>query len=409
MKILHTSDWHIGKMLYTRKRYKEFEEFLLWLVEAIKVNNVDVLIVAGDIFDNGTPSNRAQELYYRFLAQVSSSSCRHIVVVAGNHDSPSFLSAPESLLKALDVHVISQTNETLDDQVLVLRDSHNVPEVIVCAVPYLRDRDLRLVEAGESMEDRERKLVEGIRTHYAAVSEIAEQKRKQYECNIPIVGTGHLFTAGGQTIDGDGVRELYIGSLAHVTSAIFPSNLSYVALGHLHVPQKVNGSEIIRYSGSPIPMGFGEATQQKSVCVVEFENTNASIELINVPTFQRLERITGDWETISARIRALAAEQAQTWLEVIYNSDEVMSDLREKVATLVAETQLEVLRVKNTQIVDRTLGQIHDQEMIADLTPEDVFARCLAANGVGDAQQPELMHTYQEALQSLHDSNQNAD
>jgi len=105
LKLLHTSDWHIGRTLYGRKRYEEFEAFMSWLAETIQQNEIDALLVAGDVFDTSAPSNRAQELYYRFLCRVAASSCRHVVVVAGNHDSPSFLNAPKELLKALDVHV----------------------------------------------------------------------------------------------------------------------------------------------------------------------------------------------------------------------------------------------------------------------------------------------------------------
>ena len=143
MKVLHTSDWHIGRTLYGRKRYEEFEAFLNWLAETIQQEQVDALLVAGDIFDTSTPSNRAQELYYQFLGCVAASSCRHVVLIAGNHDSPSFLNAPRELLKALHVHVIGSIPEKREDEVLLLRRADGSPELIVCAVPYLRDRDIR--------------------------------------------------------------------------------------------------------------------------------------------------------------------------------------------------------------------------------------------------------------------------
>ena len=183
MKLLHTSDWHIGRTLYGRKRYEEFEAFLAWLAEMIQRNEIDVLLVAGDIFDTSAPSNRAQELYYRFLWKVAPSSCRHVIIVAGNHDSPSFLNAPKALLRALDVHVIGSPSESLEDEVLVLRNEQDVPELIVCAVPYLRDKDIRVAEAGESVEDKERNLLVGIRNHYAAIAALAERKRMEFHCH----------------------------------------------------------------------------------------------------------------------------------------------------------------------------------------------------------------------------------
>ena len=409
LRLLHTSDWHIGRTLYGRKRYEEFEAFLTWLAETIQQNQINALLVAGDVFDTSSPSNRAQELYYRFLCRVAASSCRHIVVVAGNHDSPSFLNAPRELLKALDVHVVGSSTASPEDEVLVLRNEQDAPELIVCAVPYLRDRDIRVAEAGESVEDKERKLIEGIRTHYAAVAALAEQKREELGVDIPIVGTGHLFTAGGQTVDGDGVRELYVGSLAHVTAGIFPACFNYLALGHLHVPQKVNGSETIRYSGSPLPMGFGEAKQQKSVCQVEFHSTAASVQLIDVPIFQKLERVKGDWEGISNRIIELSATDSQGWLEVIYDGTEVIGDLRERLEAAISGTQMEILRIKNNRIIERVLGQIHEEETLDDLNVNDVFERCLAVHDVPEEQRPELLRAYQETVSSLYEDDVQAE
>ena len=409
LKLLHTSDWHIGRTLYGRKRYEEFEAFMSWLAETIQQNEIDALLVAGDVFDTSAPSNRAQELYYRFLCRVAASSCRHVVVVAGNHDSPSFLNAPKELLKALDVHVVGSSTASPEDEVLVLCNEQDAPELIVCAVPYLRDRDIRVAEAGESVEDKERKLIEGIRTHYAAVAALAEQKREELGVDIPIVGTGHLFTAGGQTVDGDGVRELYVGSLAHVTAGIFPACFNYLALGHLHVPQKVNGSETIRYSGSPLPMGFGEAKQQKSVCQVEFHSTAASVQLIDVPIFQKLERVKGDWEGISNRIIELSATDSQGWLEVIYDGTEVIGDLRERLEAAISGTQMEILRIKNNRIIERVLGQIHEEETLDDLNVNDVFERCLAVHDVPEEQRPELLRAYQETVSSLYEDDVQAE
>jgi len=409
LRLLHTSDWHIGRTIYGRKRYEEFEAFLTWLAETIQQNEIDALLVAGDVFDTSAPSNRAQELYYRFLCRVAASSCRHVVVIAGNHDSPSFLNAPRELLKALDVHVIGSSAEDPEDEVLVLRNEQDAPELIVCAVPYLRDRDIRVAEAGESVEDKERKLIDGIRNHYATVAALAEQKRTELGVDVPIVGMGHLFTAGGQTIDGDGVRELYVGSLAHVTAGIFPAAFNYLALGHLHVPQKVNGSETIRYSGSPLPMGFGEAKQQKSVCQVEFHSTAAAVNLIDVPVFQKLERVKGDWDGISSRILELSATGFPGWLEIIYDGSEVIGDLRERLEAAISGTQMEILRIKNNRIIDRVLGQIHAEETLDDLNVNDVFERCLAVHDVPEDQRPELLLAYQETVSSLYEDDVQAE
>lgn len=409
MRILHTSDWHLGRVLCTRKRYEEFEAFLDWLADTLQRERIDVLLIAGDIFDTSTPSNLAQALYYRFLVRAGAAGCGHVVVTAGNHDSPSFLDAPRELLEALRVHVVGSAAADPADEVLVLRDADDAPVLIVCAVPYLRDRDIRTAEAGESVEDKERKLVEGIRAHYAAVAAEAERRRDGLGADVPIVATGHLFTAGGQTLDDDGVRELYIGSLAHVNAGIFPPCIDYVALGHLHVPQLVDGRETIRYSGSPLPMGFGEARQTKSVCLVDFDGGPPTVRTLEVPTFQRLERIRGDWDNIADRIRELKAGQAAYWLEVVYEGAEVIGDLRERLEDAVEGTSIEVLRVRNNRIFDLVLGQVREEETLDDLGEDEVFGRCLDMHNIPEEQRPELLRAYRETLASLHEEDAQAE
>jgi exonuclease SbcD len=331
------------------------------------------------------------------------------VVIAGNHDSPSFLSAPKELLKALDVHVVANAATSLDDEVLVLRDGSGDPELIVCAVPYLRDRDIRVAEAGESIEDKGRKLIDGIRSHYEQVAAIAEGKRQQLENDIPIVAMGHLFTAGGRTIDGDGVRELYVGSLAYVTAAVFSDSFDYVALGHLHVPQTVGGSETIRYSGSPVPMGFGESNQRKSVCQVEFRGTVASVQMHDIPVFQHLECIKGNWDSISSRIRELSEMDFKGWVEIIYNGEHIVGNLRERLETAIVDTQIEILRIKNNRIVDSFIGQIREEETLDNLHANDVFERCLNVNEVPVDQRPELLQSYKEIVSFLYEDDVQAE
>jgi exonuclease SbcD len=330
-------------------------------------------------------------------------------VIAGNHDSPSFLNAPKNLLRALNVHVIGAAMENRYDEVLVLSKKDGSPELIVCAVPYLRDRDIRVAVAGESILNKERNLIEGIRNHYAEVAAIAEQKRRELNAEIPIIAMGHLFTAGAQTVDGDGVRELYVGSLAHVLSEIFPAGLDYLALGHLHIPQKVNGSEMMRYSGSPLPMGFGEAKQEKSVCLVAFAGIKAEVRLVRVPVFQRLERVKGAWEELSTRILELSTTQSQTWLEVVYEGEEVIGNLREILEEATSGTEMEILRIKNNRIIERVLNQIQDDETLEDLNVNDVFERCLSAHEVPEEQRPELLRAYKETVTSLYEDDARAE
>ncbi len=412
MKILHTSDWHLGRSLYGRKRYEEFSAFLDWLAQTIEKEKVDALLVAGDVFDTSTPSNRAQELYYRFLSRVSTSCCRHVVVIAGNHDSPTFLNAPKELLRALNVYVVGSMTDTLEDEVIVLYKNEQ-PEAIVCAVPYLRDKDIRTVEPGETTDDKNAKLILGLKNHYADVCTIAEQKRSEFEKNghpgLPIVAMGHLFTAGGKTVDGDGVRELYVGSLAHVGEDVFPPSIDYLALGHLHVPQRVSNAENMRYCGSPIPMGYGEANQEKKVVLIEFDSTTPNIQEVPVPCFQQLVRIVGSLDDIHVKLEELKDEDSHAWLEIEYTGSDIIGNLREILDETLADTSMEIRRIKNRRLIDRVIGTIDENETLDDLNVNDVFERCLDAFDVPDEDREKLTESHNEIIKSLDEEDVNAE
>ena len=490
LTILHTSDWHLGRRLYGRMRYEEFEAFLSWLQETISAQKVDVLIVAGDIFDTMTPSNRAQALYYEFLGKVSKLCCEHIVIVAGNHDSPTFLDAPSKVLKFLNVHVIGTACDDLNDEVLVLDAIDGTPHCIIAAVPYLRDRDVRGSHAGESADSKDTNVIKGIRAHYDEVASIAKARQEHlsdaHQRHIPIIATGHLFAAGSKTTEDDGVRDLYVGSLGQISADMFDDGFDYVALGHLHVPQRVGGCEHIRYSGSPIAMGFGEAKQQKQVLLVEFgevekslsdestilqpANTTSKVEkvakkaviqtpefmddlfgfveqeesaAINVneepftqskamqldstfttsdltsqrlhhdesrqmqvislpiPCFQKLAQITGDLTAIAATIKSLQPLES-IWLEVIYDGDEIVNELREEVNAMIEGLTCEVLKIKNTRTYNKVLNQQQSSVTLQDLNELDVFDKCLEINGIADTQKASLRSAYQQILHNIY-------
>jgi DNA repair protein SbcD/Mre11 len=407
MKFLHTSDWHLGRTLYGRNRHSEFSAFLDWLAELIESEHVDALLVAGDLFDSSVPSSRAQELYYGFLHKVASSKlCRHVVITSGNHDSPSFLNAPKALLSALDVHVVGSASDEPTDEVVELRDSRGGLEAVVCAVPHLRDRDIRSVEAGESVEEKSRKLLEGIERHYREVCQAGDALRLREGSAVPMVAMGHLFTAGGKTVDGDGVRELYVGSLAHVSRSIFPASIDYLALGHLHVPQRVGGEEHLRYSGSPLPMGFGEARQQKEVLLVDFTDGERRVHAVTVPLFQQLERLSGTLESIISRLFQLKAEGSSAWLEIEYTGAELPSDLRGLLEEAIKGSLLEIRRIKNNRLATLVLQQLSEHESLDELGESDVFELCLNAANVPEAQRPALVQAYQEIVLSMHEDDE---
>lgn len=398
MKVLHTSDWHLGSLLHGRKRYDEYEHFLDWLVEQIKEEKIDILLIAGDIFDTSTPSNRAQELYYQFLNRVAKIPHLQVVLTAGNHDSPSLLNAPKDLLRQLKIHVIGSITSNITDEVLVLRNEKRSIPLIVCAVPYLRDRDIRSTEPGESIEDKARKLQEGIRDHYEQVWTVAKSIRRELADNVPVIAMGHLFLNGCLASCDDGVRELYIGNLAGIKAEMITQGFDYLALGHLHAPCMVGGNPCCRYSGSPLPMGFGEAGTKKKIIVIDFQNSDISIREIVIPCLRELKKIQGDFPTIEAEIRDLCQTGKKVWIEVKVESEFNASSIQSRLRELVEKSSVEILKIVNEPLMEKALRQMEEGENLGDLDEKDVFSRCLAENGIPDEEREDLLNLFQEIL-----------
>ena len=398
-KILHTSDWHIGRRLKEHDRAEEFAQFFTWLEQLITSEKIDTLLVAGDIFDNTTPSVQAQDMYYSFLSRLVDSPCRHVVITSGNHDSPAFLDAPADLLKHCRIHVIGQARENAADEVITLYDSDGQPEVIVCAVPYLRDRDVRTLTPDDNPEDSDAILKAGIREHYAKV--FAHARDLQGDSDVPIIAMGHMFIHGGVIRQDDGVRSLYVGTAIDVESSIFPEDIAYTALGHLHSPQKA-GRENARYSGSPIPMGFGEAGTRKSVCIVEVYGKNlAGVREVDIPVFQRLERVSGNMEEIFSALNTLARLNVSVWADVTYTGEEAAPDLQEKLHAFMRAFPL----VEILSVYDMSKRQGGDLPEVPDgldsVNPMEMLELCFKDNNVPQEQRDIFTPMYQEILRGL--------
>jgi len=403
MKLLHTSDWHLGRMLYSKKeRQEEQAAFLEWLQATISERSIDLLLVAGDIFDTASPSSSSQKMYYDFLHQVRHSGCRNVVIVGGNHDSPSFLNAPKEFFAALDVYVRGNASENIYDDIIVIYDHDDRPMAIVCAVPFLRERDMSRFTEGETYADRSKRIFENIQRHYETAAKIATSKRDESGKSIPIIAMGHLSVDGGKTIEGDGVRKIYIGNIGNIEcvgSEIFPKALDYVALGHYHISSVIENH--IRYCGSPIPMGFGEAEQKKCVYVVDFGEEKITIDPVEIPVFQKLESIRGDQELIENRLRELKNLGVSVWVEIIYEGNEVFPDLPKWVQEKIAGGKIEVLKLQNRQYLTEVLTLEDETQSLDELDPFYVFDKLLEKNDVSVEQNEELKNLYREIVTEL--------
>ncbi|WBO85200.1 exonuclease subunit SbcD [Hymenobacter yonginensis] len=410
MRVLHTADWHLGqRFIQGHERTDEHRHFLNWLVTTIREQQVEVLVIAGDIFDTGSPSNQALELYYSFLLNIRDTGCRDIVVVGGNHDSPATLNAPARLLRHLRVHVVGCVPDCFDDQVLVLDDAAGQPGLVVCAVPFLRDRDVRLSVPGETAEEREARIKQGIADHYARLAEV-EKVWQLKDLGLPVLATGHLYAAGAAPSDSE--RTIHVGNLGQVTADHFPAVFDYVALGHLHRPQRVGGREHIRYSGSPIALSFSELDHPKEVLLLDFAGGKlAGLQPLLVPGARRLVRFHGTLEEVTQGLTTYdnAGYLLPAWADVQIHSEltqlEVADALLQVIQTLDRQ-QLEVLARRHLRLIKlRALGPDDtdtDEPLtpsLHDFTEREVFGQRLAAEP--EAGRAELLRTFDELLESM--------
>lgn len=384
LRVLHTSDWHLGHNLFYKDRRHEHSQFLNWLLTQLSEQQIDTLIIAGDIFDTVAPPNYALALYYDFLRRlVSETPCRQTVIVGGNHDSASSLHAPRELLKVLNVHVVGSPDlEEPTNDLVVLHDCHGKPAGVVAAVPFLRERDMRKAHVGESFADKNLAYLQGVAGHYATACALGRDKIAQL-CGspdgLPLIATGHLFAVGSEMSVGE--REVLVGTLGGIAASSYAAGFNYVALGHLHKPQTVAGPCPIRYSGSPIPLSFSEAGREKTVTALHFANGMISPEVtdIPVPLWQSMQTVRGDWAVVEAFFDGRDGSEEVLWLEIQLETDVWGSGVPERIAELAEGKAVEVLAIRNYQrLMPRLMdGGVEPTELLSALTPQEVFARRL--------------------------------
>ncbi|CAK2033999.1 exonuclease subunit SbcD [Vibrio crassostreae] len=378
MKILHTSDWHLGQNFYNKSRKNEHERFLQWLLEQVTEHDIDAIIVAGDIFDTSTPPSYAREMYNKFVVDSNKIGCQ-LVLLGGNHDSVSVLKETQQLLKYMGADVIPNTNEDHATQVVELKGKNGDVEALVCAIPFIRPRDVLTSQAGVTGVARQKQLGDAIKQHYQSVYDAAVEKRATFENSehMPIIATGHLTAMGVQ--QSDSVRDIYVGNLDGFAADGFP-DADYIALGHIHRPQVVAKREYIRYCGSPIPLSFDELKSQKQVCVVEFVEGVRTISQLPVPTFQPLAEIKGDLSEIESQLNqyiGLDSDQS-VWLSIEVQAQDYLSDLQERMRALTEGLNVEVLQLRRARERRNQALEQESAETLSELSPMDVFTKRIA-------------------------------
>jgi len=383
MRILHTSDWHLGQNFFTKNRAAEHKAFIQWLLEQVETHAIDAVIVAGDIFDTGTPASYAREIYFDFVVKMQTLNCT-LVVLGGNHDSASTLNESRSLLAHMGTYVVAHTRDEPEEQLVTLRNSDGTPGAILCAIPYIRPRDVMRSTANDSSDDKQQRLGEAIRDHYQQLYALADAQRQALDTQVPIIMTGHLTVIGASC--SDSVRDIYIGTLDALSHAAFP-DADYIALGHIHRAQKVGSTEHIRYSGSPIPLSFDELGSTKSVNIVKFNASGpASIKALEIPSFQPMRVIRGDLHAIEQQLNDLAKHDLQQthWLCIEVDTHDYLTDLQTRIETLTADMNVDVLQLRRAKSQRQKQIERQEKETLAEITPADVFERRLEQESFDD-------------------------
>lgn len=413
MRLLHTSDWHLGQHFMGKSRQAEHQALIDWLLTQVDEQAVDAVLVAGDIFDSGTPPSYARELYSQLVVRLHTAGVA-LLLLGGNHDSVAMLGESCELLACLSATVVaavSNATENAARQVLLLpqrRTDENAsePGCIVCAIPFIRPRDVLQSQAGQSAEEKQLSLQAAIQAHYLTLYEAAcvRQSALEHELGrkLPLIATGHLTTVGASS--SESVREIYVGALEAFPTSAFPP-ADYIALGHIHQPQQVGGLAHIRYCGSPIPLSFDEARQQKEVLLVDLDADGLkAVTALPVPRFQGLVSISSNLAGLPAAIGSAAAQgtrQHPAWLDITISEDDYLADLPARIQTIAQGLPVEVLRIRKARGNAAACLAAEASETLDELSPHDVFARRLQQEALSEDLQLALTERYRNIVSSL--------
>jgi exonuclease SbcD len=319
-----------------------------------------------------------------------------VVLTGGNHDSPGTLNAPKELLEALSIKVVGKATAEVKDEVFKLATDQE--EIIVAAVPYLRDQDIRKAVAGESFDEISERYKTALKNHYSQVAEYCESIKND---KTAIIAMGHLFAVGGHVSDSE--QNIYVGNLGHIGAQDFPNNFDYIALGHLHRPQMVDKQSHIRYCGSPYTLSFSEINQGKKVILIETDNNQIhKIEDISIPQFRNIVNIQGDLETCIEQMHKIESNAylLTPWVEVILDNTSNTNLGYTEVHKAAENLDLEVLKVtlKNKRDIQGWEQLIEASKNTKALSPSEVFKLKCQEQNFDLEQHQDVMDAFNEVL-----------
>lgn len=398
MKILHTADWHIGKRLHKTDLSQDFDLFVNWLCNYLRESPVDVLLISGDVFDFSNPSSESRSQYYKTLIKLKNFNLK-IIITGGNHDSPNVLEAPKEILNQLDIHVIGQMPDQFED-CLIPVSSENEIELIIAAIPYLRSRNLQRQFEAESHENKQEAVKESIAFHFQETAKLAKENYP----NLPLIAMGHLFATGASVSESE--RDIQIGNLAGLEATHFGNDYNYIALGHIHKPQRLHSETPIFYSGSPIPLSFSERKNDKRILVLDTE-ASFEPESFSIPKFRELIFIKGTLDEIKVKLEDIENKYLlKTLIEIELHEAEFSATKTyelEQVIEAFDKQNCDIVKhkvtFKNMAEVERGVSTAESQ--VSDFTPKEVFEKKLEGVYETENTKLELISAFEEILDEL--------
>ncbi|SDW60655.1 metallophosphoesterase family protein [Aequorivita viscosa] len=398
MKILHTSDWHIGKQLHKYDLSEDLNYFFEWIVTYIKDENIDVLLISGDIFDQANPSQAAYKQYYDLLKQLINLDCK-IILTGGNHDSASVLNAPKELLKTFDISVIGGATEDFSE--MFVEFEKNGEKIVVAAIPFLKDRDIRKSVAGETYATKIEQIKMGLQTYF---SNINAHYKNNYSDAIYIL-MGHLYVQGSQLSESE--RDIQIGNQAGIEPGIFEGVPDYVALGHIHKPQVISRTNNIHYCGSPIPLSFSEKEDCKQINVIHIQNNKIeNVEVVPIPKHRNLITFQGSLEMVQENLSTFSEQTTlKSLAEIIVHEQSESIEIRQAFEELITSQSNEKIEVvKSRLIFTKLIRGATDAFVVgtdvADVTPMQMFEKKLELLSEMENTE-ELKNAFREILEEL--------
>ncbi len=404
LKILHTSDWHIGKKIYGVDLAPDHRLFFQWLIETIVNQEIDALLISGDIFDLSNPSVESRTLYYDVLVKLRNVGCQ-VIITGGNHDSAMVLDAPRELLKALNISVVGGMPQNQEDTVIPLKNRSGEVEALVVAIPFLREADLQLQLSTDTYESRIEAMRASVLKTYNGLSIKAESRFP----SIPKVAMGHFFGIGASISESE--RELIIGNLNMLEVDKITEGFHYLALGHIHRPQKLKSKVPALYSGSPIPLSFSEHSDTKTIVLLNINiHKITDIESIIIPVNRKLIRVKGTFDEVSSILENWnnTSSGLQSLMELEFIENEHNSLIVNQIQELVdnwehSEAKIIKHRVTFENGNANQYSWTEENVDIQELNPGDVFLNLIDAVDLQANQRQLVDEAFRELLAEVRD------